>query len=112
MAMNGMQPLKICSSAVRAAGDALEVNAAIAIGGLRNAVCRLSATSTPKNTGSMPKSSSSSRKIGTKMMMISVLEQPAEQEDDRLGQHQEGGRRQVEAEHELLDQPLAAQVEE
>ena len=37
-----------------------------------NEVCRLSATRIPKNTGSMPKTSSSGRKIGTKMMMISL----------------------------------------
>src|SRR5918998_814902 len=42
------------------------------MGGLRNAVCRLSATRMPKKIGSMPKSSKSGRKIGTKMMMISV----------------------------------------
>jgi hypothetical protein len=42
------------------------------MGGVRNEVCRLSATSTPKNMGSTPKWGSSGRKIGTKMMMISL----------------------------------------
>jgi hypothetical protein len=44
----------------------------MAIGGDRKAVCRFSATSTPKRIGSMPKCSSIGRKMGTKMMMISV----------------------------------------
>src|SRR5690554_1835595 len=42
------------------------------MGGVRNEVWRLSATSTPKNSGSMPNMYNSGRKIGTKMMMISV----------------------------------------
>src|SRR5690554_207467 len=42
------------------------------MGGVRNDVWILSATSTPKNSGSMPNMCSNGRKIGTKMMMISV----------------------------------------
>ena len=44
----------------------------MATGGDRNEVWMLSAIMMPKNSGSMPKSSSSGRKIGTKMTMISV----------------------------------------
>ena len=46
--------------------------AVMATGGLRNAVCRLSATSSPKNRGSTPKLSSRGMNIGMKMTMISV----------------------------------------
>ena len=44
----------------------------MATGGDRKLVCRFSAIITPKNSGSTPKSSSSGRKIGTKITMISV----------------------------------------
>src|SRR3712207_2515206 len=44
----------------------------MATGGDRNEVWMLSAISTPKKIGSMPKSSRSGRKIGTKMTTISV----------------------------------------
>ena len=44
----------------------------MAIGGVRKEVCRLSATRIPKNRGSIPKWSSMGRKMGTKMMMISL----------------------------------------
>src|SRR4030095_15646184 len=44
----------------------------MATGGVLKAVCVLSATRMPKKIGSTWKSSSSGRKIGTKMMMISV----------------------------------------
>jgi hypothetical protein len=39
---------------------------------VRNEVWRLSATRIPKKSGSILKGSSSGRKIGTKMMMISL----------------------------------------
>ena len=44
----------------------------MATGGDRKLVCRFSAIRMPKNSGSTPKSSSSGRKIGTKITMISV----------------------------------------
>ena len=44
----------------------------MATGGVLKAVCVLSATRMPKKMGSTLKGSSSGRKIGTKMMMISV----------------------------------------
>ena len=44
----------------------------MATGGDRKAVCRLSATSSPKNSGSTPKLSSSGMKMGMKITMISV----------------------------------------
>src|SRR5436190_9058036 len=44
----------------------------MATGGERNAVCRLSATSRPKNSGSMLNFASSGMKIGMKITMISV----------------------------------------
>ena len=44
----------------------------MATGGDRNEVWMLSAISMPKKSGSMPKWSSSGRKIGTKITMISV----------------------------------------
>src|SRR6185369_803799 len=44
----------------------------MATGGERKAVCRLSATSRPKNSGSMLKWASSGMKIGMKITMISV----------------------------------------
>src|SRR6185436_13593355 len=44
----------------------------MATGGDRNAVCRLRATSKPKNSGSMLNFASSGMKIGMKITMISV----------------------------------------
>src|SRR5690554_3122247 len=44
----------------------------MAMGGVRKEVWMLSATSTPKKSGSMPNMCNNGRKIGTKMMMISV----------------------------------------
>ena len=44
----------------------------MAMGGVKNEVCRLRATRIPKNSGSILKMASMGRKIGTKMMMISL----------------------------------------
>ena len=44
----------------------------MATGGLRKAVCKFSATSKPKNKGSMPKWGSKGMKIGMKITIISV----------------------------------------
>jgi len=88
----------------------------MAMGGVRKEVCRLSATRMPKNSGSMPKWGRRGRKIGTNRHEddddLGPFQRPAQEEDDELGHQEEEHRREVEADDELADQVLAAEIGE
>ena len=85
----------------------------MATGGDRNEVWMLSATSSPKNSGSMLKVFSSGRKIGMKMTMISVHSsgQPSMKMMIWARIMNPVGDRFI-AQHELLDRLVAAEIGE
>jgi hypothetical protein len=93
--------------------NALQVIGAIAIGGVLNDVWMFRATRMPKKIGSTPNFSRSGRKIGTKMMTISVHSsgQPS-RKMMTCARIRNWIRAHVQAEDELLDDMMAAEIGE